>query len=134
MSPAHKDPDDPHPKSLNDKSVKYWRDRWRHYQGPLQSGKPRKYDSVVMDRVAVGLPPHENYRPSIWNDLITADKIEVILKKDVVEVYSRAYQDLRRIDAARLPAGQTGEGNAAGAGTGGGAVGRVGVVNDVPIR
>ena len=69
--------------------------------GVLRSGRPRAYDSVVMDRVAKDLPPYENYEPTIWTNLITVDKIENILKKDVVAVYTRAYQDVRRIEASR---------------------------------
>ncbi len=69
--------------------------------GVLKGGKPRAYDSVVMEKLSAGLPPHDQYDDSIWANLITADKVEIILKKDVVEVYSRAYQDIRRIDAAR---------------------------------
>ena len=62
--------------------------------GALKAGKLRSFDSVVLERIADKLPPHEQYRPSVWADVITPQQLEPILNKDVVEFYSRAYTDI----------------------------------------
>ncbi|MGA9188732.1 MAG: hypothetical protein WB014_09300 [Methanosarcina sp.] len=70
--------------------------------GVLRGGKLRPFDSVVLEQVALRLPSYENYDPSVWSDEITSDRLDTILKKDVVELYSRAYQELRRADNPRF--------------------------------
>ena len=70
--------------------------------GVLRGGKPRPFDSIVLQRVATRLPPYEEYTPSVWADAITTARLDAILKKDVVELYSKAYQELRRAGDPRL--------------------------------
>lgn len=72
--------------------------------GVLRGGKFRSFDSVVLEQVAALLPPYEKYEPSIWSNVITADRLDAILKKDVVKFYSNAYQELRRSDGPRITA------------------------------
>jgi hypothetical protein len=87
--------------------------------GVLRGGKPRPFDSVVLERVAAHLPPYEHYAPSVWSDAITPGRLDTILKKDVVQFYSQAYQELRRADDPRFatlsrshaPAGAEDKGN-----------------------
>lgn len=64
--------------------------------GILEGGKLRAFDSVVLDRVAAKLPAFERLKPSTWAEVIARDFIDVVLKKDVVQVYSRAYGEIRK--------------------------------------
>lgn len=70
--------------------------------GVLRGGKLRRFGSVVLDRVAANLPPFEQYEPSVWARVITADRMDAILGKDVVAAYAHAYQDLRRSEGPRF--------------------------------
>lgn len=63
--------------------------------GVLKGGKARAFDSVVLESIAARLPPFEQYKPEIWADLVTPDRLEIVLKKDVVAFYSRAYNEIR---------------------------------------
>jgi hypothetical protein len=69
--------------------------------GTLNGGTLRSYDSVVLDRVAANLPPWEAYAPSVWPQAITRDRLEVILKNDVVNAYMAAFAELRKSAGAR---------------------------------
>ena len=66
--------------------------------GILKGGKLRSYDSVVLERISVGLPAYKDYDPSVWPNVITPDRLDTILKKDVVEFYSQAYAEVRKAD------------------------------------
>jgi hypothetical protein len=68
--------------------------------GVLRGGKLRAYDSIVLERISSGLPAYSRFDPSVWGELITTDRLSAILKKDVVEIYTRAYQDVLRADQA----------------------------------
>jgi hypothetical protein len=72
--------------------------------GVLRGGKLRPFDSVVLERVSSRLPPYEKYNPAVWSDAITPARLDAILKKDVVEFYARAYQELLRADSPRFTA------------------------------
>ncbi len=65
-------------------------------RGALKVGKLRAYDSVVMDRIAGSLPPHDQLNSSIWPTVITVDRLEKILKGDVPQVYARSFSELRK--------------------------------------
>jgi hypothetical protein len=69
--------------------------------GVLRGGKQRAFGSVVLDRVASSLPRFEDYDPSVWSAVITPARLDAILGKDVVDAYSKAYQELRRSDGTR---------------------------------
>jgi hypothetical protein len=62
--------------------------------GVLVGGKQRRYDSVVLQKLSELLPSLDKLQPSVWQSVITADRLENLLEKDVVEVYTRAYGDL----------------------------------------
>ncbi len=64
--------------------------------GALKAGKLRSFDSVVLEKIATRLPPHDQYRPEVWAEVITPQQLEPILSKDVVEFYSRAFTDIQR--------------------------------------
>ena len=68
----------------------------------LKGGKFRSFDSVVLQQVAALLPAHEGVQASVWTKAITPQQLNSILKKDVVEFYSRAYAEMRKGDTARL--------------------------------
>ena len=70
--------------------------------GVLKGGNLRAFDSVVLDRIAQELPTFDKYKPAIWHEALASQRIETLLKKDVVEFYTRAYQDLRKADDSRL--------------------------------
>lgn len=55
--------------------------------GALAAGKIRSFDSILLYQVSLKLPVYEEYKPSIWPDLITADFLDNILKTDVVKTY-----------------------------------------------
>jgi hypothetical protein len=66
--------------------------------GALVVGKPRVYDSIVLEKVAAELPPYEEYKPTIWPHLITRDKIERIFREFVVPRYTAFYAEHCRGD------------------------------------
>jgi hypothetical protein len=69
-------------------------------EGALKAGALRAYDSVVLQRLADNLPPYPQYDPSVWPQVITADRLDHILKTDVVKAYAATYQELRRAGSA----------------------------------
>jgi hypothetical protein len=73
-------------------------------RGALAAGKLRAYDSIVLDRVAQALPPHDQLDPSTWPRVITADRLDTILKNDVPQVYARSFAEVRK--TGRAPAGE----------------------------
>jgi hypothetical protein len=66
--------------------------------GVLEGGKLRSFDSVVLESVSANLPPYHEYDPSVWARVITAERLDVILKKDVVGFYASAYAEMRKAD------------------------------------
>lgn len=70
--------------------------------GVLAGGKLRQFDSVLLEKISVNLPKFENLEPADWERTITPEFLETILKKDVVEFYSRAYRDNRKGDDERF--------------------------------
>jgi hypothetical protein len=70
--------------------------------GVLAGGKLRAYGSVLLDRIATELPPFEQLEPDIWARIITPERIDALLTKDVTEVYVRAHADLPKLGAAGL--------------------------------
>jgi hypothetical protein len=69
-------------------------------EGLLRAGALRAYDSVVLQAVSTALKPYADYQPSDWANVITADRIDQILKTDVVKAYGTAYPEMRRADTA----------------------------------
>jgi hypothetical protein len=65
-------------------------------EGALKAGVLHKYDSVVLQQLATALPPYDQLKPSDWLDVITADRLDKILKTDVVKAYVTANEDLKR--------------------------------------
>lgn len=65
-------------------------------EGTLKAGALRPYDSVVLDRLAANLPPYAQYQPSIWPQVITYDRLDHILKTDVVKTYASSYAEMHR--------------------------------------
>jgi hypothetical protein len=64
--------------------------------GVLAGGKLRTFDSVVLERVSTHLPAFDQLEPDVWAVVITPELLDTVLKKDVVEFYSRAYGDIRK--------------------------------------
>lgn len=62
----------------------------------LEGGKLRRFDSVVLLKISESLPPFERLEPVVWSKVITAERLNAILEKDVVALYTRAYGDLRK--------------------------------------
>jgi hypothetical protein len=65
-------------------------------EGALKAGALHAYDSVVLQQLATALPPYDQLDPSVWPNVITADRLDHILKTDVVKAYSAANEDLKR--------------------------------------
>lgn len=68
--------------------------------GVLAGGKLRRFDSVVLQQIASELPPLRKPDSTVWEKVINPDRLEGILMKDVVAIYSRAHEDLARARAA----------------------------------
>lgn len=69
--------------------------------GQLRDGAKRSFDSVVLERIGQSLPRYEDYDPSIWPNHINADLLDIILKKDVVASYTKAFARLREMSGSR---------------------------------
>lgn len=88
--------------------IKYLENQQVHVElkpGILAGGKIRQFDSVVLDKVSAHLPAFDKLDPGVWKQAISADLIDSILKKDVVEFYSRAYADTRKSDEETFDSG-----------------------------
>ncbi len=66
--------------------------------GELRIGMLKGYDSVVLERVSTALPSHEQYKPAVWSEVITPQRLDTILKKDVVATYTTVFQDVVRAE------------------------------------
>jgi hypothetical protein len=66
--------------------------------GILDGGKPRSFDSLVLERISLRLPVYKDYDSSVWARVITAENLDTILKKDVTQFYSDAYVGMRKAD------------------------------------
>ena len=69
--------------------------------GQLRDGAKRVVDSVVLERISQSLPPYQDYDPSVWADQITPDRLDTILKKDVVAAYTKGFAQLRELSTSR---------------------------------
>src|SRR4051794_21149253 len=65
--------------------------------GELVDSGLRNFDSVVLQRIADSLPPRAGFDPSLWHERITADIIDVILRRDVVGNYSKVFAQMRDV-------------------------------------
>lgn len=72
--------------------------------GVLEQGKVRSFDSLVLQQLSLKLPIYEQYKPSIWPDLITLDILDLILKNIVVKTYGGVYNDIIKVDNSTLRA------------------------------
>jgi len=63
--------------------------------GKARAGVLRRFDSLVVERIARRLPPHEAYTPEVWQEAITPEIIAGLLARDVPEFYARAFTELR---------------------------------------
>jgi hypothetical protein len=63
--------------------------------GELLDSGVRSFDSVVLQRIAESLPSRAGFDPSLWKDRINVDIIDVILRRDVVGNYSKAFAQMR---------------------------------------
>jgi len=64
--------------------------------GALKAGVFRPYDSVVLQSLSTALPPYAQYNPSVWPNVITFDRLDQILKTEVVKAYGSTYAELHR--------------------------------------
>lgn len=62
-------------------------------QGVLKGGTLNKFDSIVLQQVAMKLPTYDKYTTAVWAEVLKPEFINTILKKEVVSVYSAAYDD-----------------------------------------
>ena len=60
--------------------------------GALDTGKLRSYDSLLLYYVSEKLPIYEEYKDSIWDQIITYDFLEMILKTKVAKGYTDSWQ------------------------------------------
>ena len=70
--------------------------------GVLAGAKIRAYDSVLLEKLAEKLPATEAPDAALWQRLITAERLEALLKKDVVATYTKGFADGRKPDSDAL--------------------------------
>jgi len=63
--------------------------------GVLAGEKVRQFDSVLLETLARHLPSYDKLEPASWQEVLAPERIAKVLKKDVVEVYSRAFANTR---------------------------------------
>jgi hypothetical protein len=73
-------------------------------RGALTAGRLRAYDSIVLDRISAGLPPHDQLDPSVWPRVITEDRLDAILKNDVPQAYQRSFAEVRKVGRVAIGA------------------------------
>lgn len=54
----------------------------------------RSFDSVLLEKLAGRLPPHDRLRPAIWQRLLGAAELEHIFAAEVAPVYADLYQQI----------------------------------------
>jgi hypothetical protein len=74
--------------------------------GVMKGGMLRSYDSTVLKEIASKLPPYDAYKPAVWASVISEENLSTILKKNVVDYYTKAYAELRRIDTPAIDTGR----------------------------
>ena len=55
------------------------------------SGEKKRFDSLVMEKIAEKLPPYEAYRRDIWGDLINPHNMEIVLHEFITPAYREYY-------------------------------------------
>ena len=70
----------------------------------LSASKLRRFDSLVLEKIAAELPEPSRVEPQNWQNAITRDRIEHILKSDVPEFYSQAFAQSQKERAGQLRA------------------------------
>ena len=50
--------------------------------GAPDAGKLRSSDSALLELLAAKLPPYEEYKPSVWDDVVTEDNVEIFIYKE----------------------------------------------------
>jgi hypothetical protein len=84
------------------------------WPGALVTGQPRSFDSVVLDKVAALLPPHDRYEKDIWREVINRDQIEQIFREFVIPSYVSYYSEHCRSGSAGRATVMAGRAGAAG--------------------
>ena len=65
--------------------------------GVIAGGKFRNFDSIVLKKIAEKLPRFEELKPETWAATITFDIVQQILDRDVRDLYSHEYDELRKV-------------------------------------
>jgi hypothetical protein len=60
--------------------------------GALETGKFRSFESLLLHYVSKNLPSYEDYKDSIWDQIITYDFLNGILNADVAKAYRDAWK------------------------------------------
>ncbi|QIA22858.1 hypothetical protein [Mesorhizobium sp. AA22] len=60
---------------------------------PGKPGRPRVFDTVLMQRIALQLPPLEGYDPSMWADVLNEDNLQRLLLGEVREWYLHWFKE-----------------------------------------
>jgi hypothetical protein len=61
--------------------------------GNYSVGNINSFDSIILSKISEELPDFENYKESIWNDLISNENIEIIFKEFVTPHYKAFYHE-----------------------------------------
>ena len=56
----------------------------------------KRFGSVLLDKIADALPPYRDYRPAIWSEVISPERLNVVLKESVAPEYARRYAERYR--------------------------------------
>lgn len=56
--------------------------------GRPDTGRLRRHDSVLLQKVAEMLPPFEAYEPGQWSDVVNRDRIEALLREEIAPAYA----------------------------------------------
>jgi hypothetical protein len=81
--------------------------------GALRAGRLQAPDSLLLEKIAEKLPPHDQYKPDIWARLVTRQEIDGLLEKVVAPAFASHFAANRASAtgraATRPPAGRAGE-------------------------
>jgi hypothetical protein len=62
--------------------------------GSIFKGEKKKQESIILQSIAKLLPEYEEYKPTIWNEVLSEEKINELLKEKVTPHYSTVYLNL----------------------------------------
>jgi hypothetical protein len=64
------------------------------FAGSVNEREKKKQDSILLQFIGERVPQYSDYKPSIWDSLLTRDKVDSLIKERVIPHYKTAFTNL----------------------------------------